>query len=249
MTDPRRWVEDGGDATEVERDLIRAGRDQGPSSDERKRIWLGVAAQCIPPAVSAGTDAAATAAAAQVKGSGFLGLSSLKTVAVVALISGGAVTGYSLVQRRGPPAAPQAQTEKARASVPAELAPANVDPNIPLAAPPVAAPSPTAARAAATAPDDGKRSRASRLAEESRMVLDARNALRSGDLGGALRLLDAARTAFPDGALIQEREALTIEAIARSGQRDLASRRAEAFLRDYPKSPHSSDVKRYVVAP
>jgi outer membrane protein assembly factor BamD (BamD/ComL family) len=81
------------------------------------------------------------------------------------------------------------------------------------------------------------------------MVLEARNLLRSGDPAGALRLLDGARTAFPDGALTQEREALNIEAIARSGQSDLASRRAEAFLRDYPKSPHASDVKRYVVIP
>ena len=97
--------------------------------------------------------------------------------------------------------------------------------------------------------DEAKKSRASRLAEESRMVLEARNALRSGDPGAALRLLEAARIAFPDGGLVQEREALTIEALARSGQREVASRRAEAFLRDYPKSPHAADVRRSIVNP
>jgi outer membrane protein assembly factor BamD (BamD/ComL family) len=110
-------------------------------------------------------------------------------------------------------------------------------------------PGPGAGRSAAAASDDAKKTRASRLAEESRMVLEARNALRSGDLGGALRLLDAAKTEFQDGALTQEREALTIEALARSGRREIASRRAEAFLRDYPKSPHASDVRRWVVLP
>ena len=63
----------------------------------------------------------------------------------------------------------------------------------------------------------------------------------------ALALLDAARTRFADGGLVQEREALTIEALVRSGQRALATKRAEAFLRDYPKSPHGADVRSLVV--
>jgi hypothetical protein len=241
MTDPCRWDEEGGDATDLERDLIRAGRGAGPSPEEQKQIWLGIAGLCIPPAAGAGTGAAVAAAA---KGGGVLTVG--KVVAVAALVGGGAFTGHHLV-RRQPPAGPQVQTVNTPAVVPAERASAMAEPGAPIASPPRV--SPTAARVAAPAADDAKKLRASRLAEESRMVLEARNLLRSGDPGGALRLLDGARTAFPDGALTQEREALSIEAIARSGQRDLASRRAEAFLRDYPKSPHASDVKRYVVIP
>ena len=81
------------------------------------------------------------------------------------------------------------------------------------------------------------------------MILGARRLLRAGDPAGALTLLDAARTRFPDGGLVQEREALTIEALVRSGQRALATKRAEAFLRDYPKSPHGADVRSLVVEP
>jgi outer membrane protein assembly factor BamD (BamD/ComL family) len=88
--------------------------------------------------------------------------------------------------------------------------------------------------------------RESRLREESVAVVEIRGALRGGDPLGALRLLDQARSRFPDGALTQEREALAIEALAKSGQRAAASQRAAAFLRAFPRSPHAADVKLYV---
>ena len=91
--------------------------------------------------------------------------------------------------------------------------------------------------------------RASQLREESEMILGARRVLRAGDPLRALTLLDAARARFPEGILVQEREALSIEALVRSGQRALATKRAEAFLRAYPKSPHGADVKRIVLEP
>jgi hypothetical protein len=59
-------------------------------------------------------------------------------------------------------------------------------------------------------------------------------------------LLDAARTEFAEGALVQEREALSIEALSRSGQREAADRRAAAFLRAYPGSPHVASVKTFI---
>jgi hypothetical protein len=43
--------------------------------------------------------------------------------------------------------------------------------------------------------------------------------------------------------LLQEREALTIEALARTGRRAEANRRAEAFLRAFPGSPHAAAVR------
>jgi outer membrane protein assembly factor BamD (BamD/ComL family) len=91
--------------------------------------------------------------------------------------------------------------------------------------------------------------RASQLREESEMILGARRVLRAGDPLRALTLLDAARARFPEGILVQEREALSIEALVRSGQRALATKRAESFLRAYPKSPHGADVKRVVLEP
>ena len=85
----------------------------------------------------------------------------------------------------------------------------------------------------------------SQLGEESLAVLTIRQALRSGNHGLALQLLEQARGRFPRGTLGQEREALMIEALAQSGARAAAEKRAVAFLRAYPKSPYAADVQRY----
>jgi outer membrane lipoprotein YfiO len=84
----------------------------------------------------------------------------------------------------------------------------------------------------------------SRLREESQLVLEARDGLRAGRAFLVLRQLEAARARFPDGALAQEREALTIEALCRSGQTVAARRRADAFVRTYPGSPHVAHVQQ-----
>lgn len=84
----------------------------------------------------------------------------------------------------------------------------------------------------------------SRLSEESQLVLEAREGLRAGRASLVLRQLEAARARFPEGALAQEREALTIEALCRSGQTAAARRRAEAFARTYPGSPHAARVQQ-----
>jgi outer membrane protein assembly factor BamD (BamD/ComL family) len=88
----------------------------------------------------------------------------------------------------------------------------------------------------------------SRLSDEAHAVLAARAALRSGNPEAALRELSDARASFPRGALVQEREALTIEALARTGQSGAASARAQAFLHRFPRSPHGDDVRRFIVA-
>jgi hypothetical protein len=87
--------------------------------------------------------------------------------------------------------------------------------------------------------------RASRLREESRLLSEARDALRRGDSAGALRKLEEARTRFAGGMLGQEREALTIEALYRGGQREAAAARAASFLRAYPLSPHATRVQAF----
>lgn len=88
--------------------------------------------------------------------------------------------------------------------------------------------------------------RESRLREESEMLRQARAALRGGDTGGAMRLLEQARQKFPGGVLGQEREALAIETLAKSGARDVASARAAAFIQAHPQSPHAARLQVYV---
>lgn len=85
--------------------------------------------------------------------------------------------------------------------------------------------------------------------EESRLVATAREALRAGAPAQALALLEQTRLRFPAGTLLQEREALTIEALAGSGQRASAIERARAFARDNPGSPYTGRVQAILSAP
>lgn len=84
------------------------------------------------------------------------------------------------------------------------------------------------------------------LREEREVVNQARTALRGGDTAGAMRLLEQARQNFPGGALGQEREALAIETLAKSGAREAASTRAAAFIKAHPTSPHAARLQVFV---
>jgi hypothetical protein len=95
--------------------------------------------------------------------------------------------------------------------------------------------------AQASGPADTDRARA-----EARLVGEARDALRQHDAAGALAVLGATERRFPDGILLQEREALTISALAELGRSSEASARARAFLRAFPSSPHAERVRRAV---
>ena len=87
--------------------------------------------------------------------------------------------------------------------------------------------------------------RETRLLEESRRLTEARDALRRGDASGALSRLEDLQRAVPGGILGQEREALAIEALARSGRSAEAQTRARAFLQAYPTSPHATRVEGF----
>jgi hypothetical protein len=79
--------------------------------------------------------------------------------------------------------------------------------------------------------------------EESQIIASARSLLRTGNAAAALQLLDRASSRFPDGILVQEREALRIEALSALGRTSDARALADAFMRAYPNSPHVSRVK------
>jgi hypothetical protein len=128
------------------------------------------------------------------------------------------------------PAAPKARTNGAHAGPRSVAAPSRAEGE-------------TDAPAAEPTPESRT---ASRLREESAAVLAIRKTLLSGDPREALRMLDRAAADFPNGALVQEREALAIRALVDSGQKDTARRRGEAFLRAYPRSPHAAEVRATV---
>lgn len=79
---------------------------------------------------------------------------------------------------------------------------------------------------------------------ESRRVAEARGLLRAGRAAAALVLLREVSREFPSGVLTQEREALTIEALLGSGDRERARALALSFLTRYPNSPLAGSVRR-----
>ena len=78
--------------------------------------------------------------------------------------------------------------------------------------------------------------RTARLAGERAFIAEARASPSRDDTGGALVALEAHRGTHPDGALAEEREALTVLALARAGRVDEAKARATKFTARWPKS-------------
>ena len=90
----------------------------------------------------------------------------------------------------------------------------------------------------ATAANDG----AETARAEARLVGVAREALQHGDPAHALVVLEDMQQRFPNGILLQEREALSISALAAVGRKAEAASRASIFLRAFPNSPHAERV-------
>jgi hypothetical protein len=94
----------------------------------------------------------------------------------------------------------------------------------------------------ATFPVDAAK-RESLLKAEARDVADAKAMIAEGRAVEALVFLGRSSERFKDGTLGQEREALIIEALAASGQREPAKARARDFLARNPRSPLAERVK------
>ncbi|WP_437720267.1 hypothetical protein [Sorangium sp. So ce861] len=120
-----------------------------------------------------------------------------------------------------------------RAAAPGQLAPGGAGQS-------GAAPRAAAPRAALLERDE--------LLREAGRLAEVRAALaRSPE--APLDLLDEHRAEFPDGRLAAERELVAIDALLRSGRAGGARARAEAFLAQFPSSPHAGRVRRLIDAP
>lgn len=87
---------------------------------------------------------------------------------------------------------------------------------------------------------------ANQMVEESRRMGEARAALRGGDAAKALALLNQLQQRFPKAMLYQEREALAIEALYKSGRKSEAAARARAFMDRFPNSPFSHRAANFL---
>lgn len=118
--------------------------------------------------------------------------------------------------------------------------------NVLAAAPSVPVSSVAALPSVAAFDDPASASRASQLKAETQALRSARAALRSGRLADAFATLEASRRQFSAPELYQEREALMIELLQRSGQTSAAKERAQAFLSRFPESPHAEQLRQLV---
>ncbi len=233
MSDPVRWSDLGDAATESEQLLVRSGQECSMPAAEKQAVWSQILG-ALPPI--AGVPMPVKAAAATQTG---LALKGLKLLCLAAAASGLTVGGYHWLHKPNTAVAVTPPTLSASSDV--------APPSVALGATEAAPALNQSAGPVQSATPMATPGRASSLREESLAVMAARKALRSNDTAGALRLLEQAQLRFKKGALTEERESLTIEALAKSGHKAQASARASAFLSRYPRSPHAADVQRYVL--
>jgi hypothetical protein len=89
---------------------------------------------------------------------------------------------------------------------------------------------------------------ADELREESALLVRTREALTASRAARALDLIAEHRQRFQGGRLVQERDALEVQALVKAGQMTAAKARAQAFLARYPESPHGEKVRAIVGA-
>jgi hypothetical protein len=186
----------------------------------------------------ASAPVAATTATATAK------IAAVVVSAFVAGIGVGAV-GHATLSRPSPTASPSlapavasASTEPSSSSSPTPSSSPSPSPPAPAvvasassvasnAAPAVAPPRPTTARAG---------DRDSGLARERVWIEQARMAMARGAVSDALAALDGHAREFPAGRLTEEREALAVHALAAAGRSDEAAARARLFRQRWRSS-------------
>jgi hypothetical protein len=97
---------------------------------------------------------------------------------------------------------------------------------------------------AVTPPAAASAERQNDLRAEARELAAAEGLLRSGRALEARELLAQAERRYAAGALTQEREVLFMEAMVKTGQRELAGERARSFLQRYPNTPFASRLRK-----
>jgi len=259
MSDPRRLLDEPSELSDSERRLMTAGREAAPPSELHGAVWGSLltkvsALQSTQASPRAEGAAAGTAQAVPV------GSLVFKAVLAVIVLGALALAGRALLRTNTPavPAPGAVPSASARAARDESVPTATAAPLPPLA---VSALSEAHARApaplhsshdatahATLAPSPSAHEVTSEATEESRMVTAARDALRAGDSARALSLLARAQQRFGSGVLGQEREALTVEGLAKSGQQAAAQTRGRAFLKSYANSPYAARIRTLIGA-
>ncbi|MBN9159695.1 MAG: hypothetical protein BGO98_27295 [Myxococcales bacterium 68-20] len=245
-TDPPR-LREGGDP-ELAR-LVRASRTRRLSSRTTEQMAKRLAA----------TSAYAAAAHSATTRASLLAPGSSTKLGVLALVGvGAAILGWQAWSTEGPSPAPSHVPEQVAlppASPPEPPSPAPVETSsIPVEALPStasalviasASPRSVAPRRApsALAQASGDAGTAPVRESEFALVRRAQDALAS-DPSRSLALVQEHARAFPAGELVQEREVVAVEALARLNRMPEAKARADALRALYPRTPYGARLDR-----
>ena len=274
MTDPRRLLEGDADTSTLERRVLERAMSITPPPGAKGQIWSMVSAKVgvATTAASAAKSTSLVLTAKAVAAGALVGIAATAGAAFLfAPTEAARPAQYAAPSQRssagpttggvhadapasavpGPEAAPPRPDELKRQSLDAAQPRANLlDTSAPSAA---GAPEPRSSRGAfPDAPHEAPReplspamsSSVDRARFESQRVAEARGLLRAGRADAALTVLNGLAKEVPSGVLVQEREALTVQALLSSGAREQARARARDFLHRYPNSPHGADVAR-----
>jgi TolA-binding protein len=228
------------EASEFERRLLHAARDEVPSPDLTRRMQTAL-----------GLKGAASLAPVVAKPV----LSSVAAFGGVVALAVVGVVGYRLTRPRTPVAAPVSAPSRASAasatvaettarSTAAERVEAT--PNSTPASAVTARPAAAASSAPGLTPRPTAADAKHELREEIALIDAARAAVQSRSSAQALTLLRRYQTSYPRGAFAPEATVLRIEALVQSGQRTQAAALAERFLSQYPDTPLAARVTRAV---
>jgi TolA-binding protein len=231
----RPWLEDGDPALRVERSLLKRLNEQAPPAGSVDQGWAALAAE-IPALHGGGLAGSSPVHAAHAAGGTGVVLAA-KIVAGVAIAGGVLWGGSALLKPESASPSPHHELVIPAETPPAPRAPEAVTETSPEQA--VAKPEPPMAPAHPA-------SSATTLVEEGRLLAKAHELVQSGQSQDALEVLRLSQARYPRSVLYQEREVLTIEALAATGAASSAKQRAERFLKRYPNSPHAGRLQRFV---
>jgi hypothetical protein len=245
--------------------LLRASRDVPEiAPDAKAALFAAVASRVafVPPAgdgggtggggapaATSGAPAAGGAGAAGAAPGGFALVGGKAAAALLGMFAIGIATGVTLDRQLAPPAdVPRAPVATAvappRPAISDEAAPA-----VPVGALPAAPARPVVSVAAAAsnvaAPPPSSRG----LAAERALLDVARGALARGEANEALVAAGRHASEYPNGSLVEEREAIAIKALVALGRRDEARARAAEMERRFPNGLMLRAVKGAVEAP
>jgi hypothetical protein len=247
MGDPKRILDDP-TSSPIGAALLADALDAGPTASEVDATWASLTLRLAAPgeATASKGDLAASRSGRRLSS---VTTAAAKTVALLVVASTIAI-GAPWMHRHvdSLPAKGSARASAAHAATSAIEQP---DPSAPVAtetsgesvSAPAAALAPRAPRPKPAAVPDTS---AAPLRVETTLVLRARQAIRAGDCDVATGMLKEGDRRFVPGILAEERETLTVEALACAGRGAEAAERAQAFLRAHPASAHGAGVRRFI---